>query len=263
MPESSPDTPSPAAGQFRTTHWSVVVRAGHGQSSEAGLALNELCQVYWYPLYAFARRQGHSASEAEDLTQAFSGRLLERNFVAKADPEKGRFRTFLLTLFRRFLASEWDRQHMQKRGGFQTSISLDAAWAESRYGAEPVHGEPPDRLFDRQWAQTLLDQVMHQLKSEYLASGRARLFERLEACLTRDETALRYTEIAAELGLTEAAVKIMRSLHRFRTVINAFVEKIPATRIPARYHRPLANVGCLCFLLLLAFGGGGRGPRGG
>src|ERR1051326_1994391 len=128
MPNSS-STPTAVAGQFRTTHWSAVVRAGQGP---AGPALSELCQVYWYPLYAFARRHGHHPAEAEDLTQGFFAHLMGKNFVARAEPDKGRFRTFLLTVFRRYLASEWNRQHMQKRGGFQTHISMDAAWAESR-----------------------------------------------------------------------------------------------------------------------------------
>jgi RNA polymerase sigma-70 factor (ECF subfamily) len=214
MPDSIPETASAAGGQFRTTHWSAVVRAGQGDSSEAGPALNELCRVYWYPLYAFARRQGCSAAEAEDLTQGFFARLLERNFVAKAEPDKGRFRTFLLTLFRRFLANEWNRQHMQKRGGYQTKVSLDAAWAESRYDAEPSQGDSPDVLYERQWAQTLLDQVMRRLQRDYVESGRARLFERLETCLAGDAAAGPYADIAGELGLTEAAVKM--AMHRLR-----------------------------------------------
>jgi RNA polymerase sigma factor (sigma-70 family) len=219
-----------AAGQFRNTHWSAVVRAGGGDWAEAGAALEELCRQYWSPLYAFARRQGHTRAEAEDLTQAFFERLLERNFVARADPNKGRFRTFLLTLFRRFLANEWDREHRQKRGGFQTSLSLDTAWAESRYGSDPVQGDAPDVVFQRQWAQSLLEQVMRRLQSEYVESGRARLFERLDACLTRDDTALRYAEIAPELGLTEAAVKMamQRLRGRYRTLLREEIAKTVA-----------------------------------
>ena len=227
MSHSTPESPSEAGGQFRTTHWSAVVRAGHGDSSEVGAALNELCQVYWYPLYAYARRQGHIAAEAEDLTQGFFARLLERNFVAQADPEKGRFRTFLLTVFKRFLANEWNRQHVQKRGGFRPHLSLDAAWAESRYGAEPIQGDAPDLLFERQWALTLLAQVMRRLECEYEESGRAQLFERLEACLTKDETALRYAGVAAELGLTEAAVRMamQRLRSRYRALLREEIAK--------------------------------------
>jgi RNA polymerase sigma factor (sigma-70 family) len=231
MPDEASETDSAAGGRFRTTHWSAVVRAGHGDASEAGPALNELCEVYWYPLYAFARRQGSSPAEAEDLTQGFFARLLERNDVTKAEPEKGRFRTYLLTLFRRFLANEWNRQHRQKRGGFQTNLSLDAAWAESRYDAEPVQGDSPDLLFERQWALTLLEQVMRRLQTEYSESGRARLFERLDACLTRDETALRYADIAAELGLTEAALKMamQRLRARYRVILREEIAKTVAS----------------------------------
>jgi RNA polymerase sigma-70 factor (ECF subfamily) len=231
MPEEAPDTHSTAGGYFRTTHWSAVIRAGHGDPIEAEPALNELCQVYWYPLYAFARRQGCAVSEAEDLTQAFFARLLERNFVAQAEPDKGRFRSFLLTVFKRFLANEWNRQHTQKRGGFQAAIALDAALAELRFDAEPAQGEPPDVLYDRHWAQALLDQVMARLRHEYVESGRARLFERLEACLTRDEAALPYADIAAELSLTEAAVKMamQRLRARYRAILREEIAKTVAS----------------------------------
>jgi RNA polymerase sigma-70 factor (ECF subfamily) len=202
------------AGQFATTHWSAVVRAGGSDSRAASAALDELCRVYWYPLYAYARRQGSTPPEAEDLTQAFFARVLERNFVARAEPNKGRFRTFLLTLFKRFLANEWNQRHTQKRGGFQPVVSLDTAVAESRLGAEPALKEPADQLFDRQWAMTLLDQVMTRLQAEHRDSGRGQLFDQLESCLAGDETAQPYAEIAARLGLTEAAVKM--AMHRLR-----------------------------------------------
>jgi RNA polymerase sigma-70 factor (ECF subfamily) len=231
MPELNSEMPWGGGGQFRTTHWSVVIRAGRDDSSQAGAALNELCEIYWYPLYAFARRQGSSPAEAEDLTQAFFARLFERNFVASADPDKGRFRAFLLTLFRRFLANEWNRQHRQKRGGYRTCLSVDAALAESRYGAEPVSGDPPDVLYDRQWALTLLEQVMRRLQAEYVESGRARLFERLEACLSRDETAWRYADIARELGVSEAAVKMamQRLRARYRALLREEIAKTVAS----------------------------------
>lgn len=220
-------TNSPADGQFHTTHWSAVLHAGAVDSPAARIALEELCQTYWYPLYAFARRLGRSPAEAEDLTQAFFARFLERNFVAQAEPDRGRFRTFLLTLFRRFLANEWQRDHREKRGGFRTLLPLDTAWAESRYGTEPGHTESPDALYERQWAMILLDQVMRRLQLEYVQSGRARLFERLEACLYRDASALPYAGIAAELGLTEAAIKMamQRLRHRYRAVLREEIAK--------------------------------------
>jgi RNA polymerase sigma-70 factor (ECF subfamily) len=208
-----------------------VIRAGQGDSSQAGPALDELCQVYWHPLYAFARRQGYGAGEAEDLTQGFFAQLLGRNFVARAEPDKGRFRSFLLTVFKRFLADEWNRQHTQKRGGFQPVVALDAGLAESRFGTELSRGESPDALYERQWALTLLDQVMGRLRQEYVESGRARLFERLEACLTRDETALPYAGIAAELSLTEAAVEMamQRLRARYRAILREEIAKTVAS----------------------------------
>jgi RNA polymerase sigma factor (sigma-70 family) len=231
MSESKPQTPGAAYGRFRTTHWSAVVRAGHGDSDEAHAALSELCQAYWYPLYALARREGHAAAEAEDLTQGFFERLIERQWVARAKPDHGRFRSFLLTLFRRFLANEWHREHRQKRGGFQPAISLDLAGAESRYEAEPAHTDTPDLAYDRQWAQTLLDQVIRRLRTEYIQSGRARLMESLEACLTRDETAMRYAEIAVELGLSEAAVKMamQRLRKRYRILLREEIARTVAS----------------------------------
>lgn len=240
MPGEASETRSSGWGQFQTTHWSAVVRAGGTDSREAESALNELCQVYWYPLYAFARRQGVSAADAEDLTQAFFARLLERNFVAQAEPAKGRFRSFLLTLFKRFLANEWNRQHAQKRGGFQPVIAIDTALAESRFGAEPAHEDQPDVLFERQWVVVLLDQVMNRLRNEYVESGRSRLFEYLEACLTREDTALPYSEIAAELSLTEAAVKMamQRLRARYRTILREEIAKTVASpnEVEAELH---------------------------
>ncbi len=147
------------------------------------------------------------SADAEDLTQSFFARLLEHNFVARADPAKGRFRTFLLTLFKRFLANEWNREHAQKRGGLQPVVSINSHLAESRFGGEVAHAEQPDILFERHWAMTLLDEVMKRLEDEYSRSGRGRLFEHLEGCLMRDPGALPYAEIAARLDLTEAAVK--------------------------------------------------------
>jgi len=223
MTEEAKPASSVAAGRFTTTHWSAVVRAGRDEAAEATEALNELCGLYWYPLYAFARRHGCNPAEAEDLTQAFFVRLLDRNYIARAEPEKGRFRTFLLTVFKRFMAGEWSRQHAQKRGGFEPVVSIDAALAESRFGAEPAHQEQPDTLFERQWAMTLLDQVMSRLENEYRESGRGRLFERLDACLARDAAALPYAEIGAELNLSEAAVKV--AMHRLRARYQAILRE--------------------------------------
>ena len=231
MASETHETPSAAGGRFTTTHWSAVVRAGHAEATQAEEALSELCGTYWYPLYAFARRQGCQPAEAEDLTQGFFSRLFEKGFIANADQEKGRFRNFLLTLFKRFLANEWNRQHRQKRGGYQMAIPIDVELAESRFGDEPAHDEQPDVLFERQWALTLLDQVMTRLQLEYVESGRATLFEHLEPCLVRDESARPYAEIARRLNLTEAAVKmgVQRLRARYREILREEIGKTVAS----------------------------------
>jgi len=208
---------------FVTTHWSVVLSAQDKDSPGSVEALESLCRTYWYPLYAFVRRQGRSPHDAQDLTQGFFARVLEKDYLKSAACEKGKFRTFLLMALKRFLADEWDRQHAQKRGGFSPVVSIDQELAESRFAAELAHRLQPDVLFDRQWAMTLIERVMARLQEEYLASGRAKLFEFLRNCLAKDETALPYAEIAAQLNLTEAAVKmaIHRLRARYREILHA------------------------------------------
>ncbi len=213
----SPFPTTPPAGSeawFVTTHWSVVLSAREADSPQSAAALETLCRTYWYPLYAYARRQNRPPHDAQDLTQSFFARLLQKDYLQAAAREKGRFRTFLLVAFKRFLANEWDREHAQKRGGFAPIVSIDEQIAESRFAAETSHNVPPDVLFDRHWAMTLLERTMTQLHDEYVASGRAKLFEYLQSCLARDESALPYGEIAARLKLTEAAVKM--AVHRLR-----------------------------------------------
>ena len=231
MPDDAPEAFSHVGGQFTTTHWSVVVRAGHEESSATRDALSELCRVYWCPLYAFARRQGHARPEAEDLTQDFFAYLMDRGFIGAADPQKGRFRSFLLTAFKRFLANEWHRQHAQKRGGFVDMVSIDAELGESRLNAESTLPAAADSVFDRQWAIALLGQVMNRLKFEYTESGRGQLFEHLEACLTHDESALVYSEIGVRLGLSEAAVKMamQRLRARYRVILREEIAKTVAS----------------------------------
>jgi len=199
---------------FATTHWSVVRSAQDSQSPRSLEALEALCRGYWYPLYAFARRQGHSPADAEDLTQSFFARLLEKGYLKSAEREKGKFRTFLLVALKRFLADEWDREHAQKRGGFAPVVAIDLEPAESRLAAELAHHQQPDVLFDRQWAVTLLERTMARLRGEYVTSGRTRLFELLRGCLAKEASAQPYAEIAAQLKLTEAAVKM--AVHRLR-----------------------------------------------
>lgn len=201
-------------GCFVTTHWSVVLSAQAHQTQSVSEALETLCRTYWYPLYAYARRLGHSPADAEDLTQGFFARLLEKDYLKSAVRAKGRFRTFLLTSFNHFRANEWDRQHAKKRGGFTTSVPIDQEIAESKFASEGTQTLPPDVLFDRQWATTLLEQTLLRLEHEYTATGRAMLFGQLRGCLAKDESALPYSELARKLNLTEPAFRM--AVHRLR-----------------------------------------------
>jgi len=211
--QQSPPEPSNAVN-FATTHWSVVLAAARGGvSSHASEAMAELCRIYWYPLYAFIRRRGHGVHEAEDLTQEFFARLLEKHFLAAADREKGRFRTFLLMAVKRFLANEHDRARSGTRGGGRWIMPLDSLEPETRYRLGAVDTITPERLFEQQWALTLLEQVLARLQSEMTASGKAELFEKLKCHLagSRNEN---YAATGARLGITEGAVKV--AVHRLR-----------------------------------------------
>jgi RNA polymerase sigma factor (sigma-70 family) len=205
--------PEPSTSQdiFATTRWTVVVAAGRKSDTQARQALEELCRTYWYPLYAYIRRQGHSKEDAEDLTQAFFARFLEKNYLAGLDRERGKFRAFLLASLKHFLANEWDKSQRQKRGGGATLLSLDWQDAETRYRIEPVDQSSPDKLYDRAWAVTLLERVIYRLRDE---SADPRQFEHLKPFLTVDKNAIPYREAAKELGLTEGAVRV--TVHRLR-----------------------------------------------
>ena len=208
---------------FVTTHWSVVLAARDQGTPKSSEALEALCRTYWFPLYAFIRRQGRGPHDAQDLTQEFFARLLEKGYLNSATQEKGRFRTFLLVTLKRFLANEWDRQQAQKRGGGKLIVPIDPELAESRFLAAPAAELQPDLLFDRQWAVTLLERTMSRLQEEYVSTGRAKLFELLRGCLAKDESALPYAEIAARLNLTEPAVKmaVQRLRSRYREILRA------------------------------------------
>jgi RNA polymerase sigma-70 factor (ECF subfamily) len=192
----------------------VVLTAGHGSSPQAGRALEELCRAYWYPLYAYVRRRGHSPHEAEDLTQEFFARLLAKNYLAAVDREKGKFRSFLLASLKHFLANEWDRARAAKRGGGQPHLSLDIQTAETRYRSEPADDLTAEKLLDRQWALALLDQVLSRLQAEFVADGKKKQFDELKVWLTEGKGATSYAEAAAKLGTTEGAVKV--AVHRLR-----------------------------------------------
>lgn len=198
---------------FRTTRWSLI-RAAQADSPAARDALAALCGAYWYPLYAYVRRRGYDAPEAQDLTQEFFVRFLEREDVQTVSEERGRFRAFLLAAMKHFLANEWDRQQAQKRGGGQALLSLDFAAAEDRYRFDPADDLTPERLFEQRWALSLLDEVMTRLRREFAASGREAEFDVLKQFLIGTQPAETYGQIAAERGTTEGAVKV--AVHRLR-----------------------------------------------
>jgi RNA polymerase sigma factor (sigma-70 family) len=199
---------------FVTTHWSVVVMAGQSDTPRAQAALERLCRTYWYPLYAYARRRGHSVEDAQDLTQEFFARVLERHWLARADQSKGRFRTFLLTAMERFLANEWDRARALKRGGGRRNVPIQLDSAETRYGVEPADTRTPEQAFEYRWANALLDEVVKQLEAEFEAQGQAAAFATLKPCLVGERAAQPYAVLAAKLGMEEGAVKV--AVHRLR-----------------------------------------------
>jgi len=212
--ETGSSAPVRAQPVFATTHWSVVLAVTHSDNSQAREALARLCQAYWYPLYAYVRRRGYAAHDAQDLTQAFFARLLERNWVGDADRERGRFRTFLLTAMSRFLSDEWDKLRAQKRGGGVAHVPVQLDTAETRYGHEPVAEGTPEQFYERRWALTLLDTVLQSLRAEYEHAGKGELFARLNPSLVGGRDAQPYAELATQLGLTEGAVKV--AVHRLR-----------------------------------------------
>jgi RNA polymerase sigma factor (sigma-70 family) len=201
-------------GDFMTTHWSVVLQAGQSHSPQATAALEALCRSYWYPLYAYARRNGHSPHDAQDLTQEFFARLLEREYLKLANPQQGRFRTFLLTSLKRFLINDWKKRHRTKRGGGKEVFSLDEATAESRFVSEPAVAQPSDPLYDQGWARILLERTLAALRAEFEQARKLDLFERLKVYVWGERSALTHTAMAAQLGMTEGAVKV--AVHRLR-----------------------------------------------
>jgi RNA polymerase sigma factor (sigma-70 family) len=210
----TPGNDAPRAPVFVTTHWSLVLTAGRNDTPRAQNALAKLCQSYWYPLYAYVRRRGHPAADAQDLTQEFFARLLEKNWVVTADRQKGKFRTFLLSAMNHFLADEWDKARAQKRGGGRVPVPLQFDTAETRYGHEPADPVTPEQSFERRWALTLLDEVLNRLRTEYEQDGRAELFAALNPCLVGDRTSQPYAELAVKLGVSEGTIK--SAVHRLR-----------------------------------------------
>src|SRR5437588_9286436 len=173
-------TSSAGDPQFHTTQWSLIVAAAGQDSEKSQAALADLCQAYWYPVYAFIRRRGASAEDARDLTQEFFATLLEKDYLADADPNRGRFRAFLLTTVSRFAAKQQEKAVAQKRGGSRRIVSLNVDEGESRYQREPAHDWTPERIFERRWALTLLDRTLTRLRDEHMAAGKLPLFETLK-----------------------------------------------------------------------------------
>ncbi len=201
---------------FATTRWSIVLAAGRDNSPEAKTALVTLCETYWFPLYAFVRRQGYDAQDAQDLTQGFFTRLLEKKDLRDVQRERGKFRSFLLASMKHFLMNEWDRTQAQKRGGDLRMLSVDFDEAESRLRLEPSHEQTPEVIFEKQWALTLLDRVRAVLREEFVRAHKAEQFDRLHVYLTGEKSAVTYAEVAEELRISEAAVKMAVSRLRRR-----------------------------------------------
>jgi RNA polymerase sigma-70 factor (ECF subfamily) len=200
----------------------MVMTAGRDDTTSARAALEKLCRTYWYPLYAHARRRGHSSENAKDLTQAFFLRLIEQQSIANADRDLGRFRSFLLGAMNHFLITEWKKARTQKRGDGQELLSLDWAAAEQRFDLEPADHATPDKSFDKQWATALLDEVLRQLANEYQREGKEALFQALKRTLAGSRETQPYTALAGQLGISEGAVRV--AVHRLRKRYRALLQ---------------------------------------
>jgi len=206
---------------FQTTHWTVVLAAGQERSPEAASALENLCRTYWYPLYAYARRQGHSPPDGQDLTQQFFAVFLEKKYFGLANPDRGRFRCFLLASFKHFLTNEYHRSRAAKHGGRCTFVSWDEVNAEAHYRNELACETSPDKLFERTWALTLLEKVMQDLQKEYVRGGKGRVFDALQLFLSGEKSESTYKEIGVGLQMGESAVKmaVSRLRHRYGAML--------------------------------------------
>jgi len=226
MSRPGPTSKSGQSGRrsFATTRWSLVLAAAHDSRPDAQAALATLCETYWYPLYAYARRLGYKAEDAQDLTQEFFALLLEKESLRVADPERGRFRSFLLASLNHFLTAEWRRRSARKRGGGRLPLSLDVRSGESRYSQEPSHDLTPEKAYERRWALLLLEQAVSRLRAEYAASGKAALFERLAGFLSGERGVLTQ-QVAGDLNMSEGAVRVAvhRLRQRYRQVLRAEV----------------------------------------
>lgn len=216
-------TPGPPRGKFATTRWTMVQSAGDPSDAQAAAALAELCQIYWPPLYGYLRGQGHSQEQAQDLTQGFFARLLERRDLRTADPERGRFRAFLLTALKRYVINEYEREAAVRRGGRHVRLSLDFEEAERRYAVEHRADNTPENVFDRKWAAITLDRAMARLRAECHRGGKTVMTDALLPYLTDAGDLPPYRDVAAKLELTEGAVKV--AVHRLRQRFGAILRR--------------------------------------
>ncbi len=219
------------AAQFATTHWSVVLAAGHSVSPDAQEALERLCRTYWYPLYAFVRLKGYAPEDAKDLTQAFFERFLQRHYVKEAVREKGRFRTFLLTILQRFICDEFDRATAAKRGGGLPVVPLDTAGAEALLDHAAASCQSPEAIFERTWAHTVVQTCVERLRAEYEADGKAAQFACLKVYLSSVADRAAYAATGQRLGLSAEAVAmaVVRLRRRYRELVRAEVANTVAT----------------------------------
>lgn len=216
------------AGQFASTHWSLILQASDSQAPDSAKALEKLCAAYWYPLYVYVRCRGRGPEEARDLTQEFFARLLEKKWLREADPHRGRFRTFLLTAMMHFLANDWRHSQAEKRGGGQSCVSLDAIEAEERFALEPRDNSSPAALYDRRWALTVIGRAQDALMAEMERAGEAARFAALEPTLAGERAGKGYRDLAAKFGVTENTIKtwVLRLRRRFRALL---IEEISQT----------------------------------
>jgi len=210
---SSEPPASEAPRVFPNTRWSVVLAATRIPSPESAAALEAICRAYWYPLYAYVRRCGQSPHDAQDLTQEFFCRLLEKRWLDSADREKGKLRSFLIVALKKFMSNEWDRASAQRRGGGQVHAQFDTTFAESRFAADS-HSLAPDEAFDRQWALTLIGLTTSRLRAEFTAAGKPGDYDALKHCLLADRGAIDYAAVAKQLGVNGGAARV--AVHRLR-----------------------------------------------
>jgi RNA polymerase sigma-70 factor (ECF subfamily) len=217
--------------RFPKTSWTIVLAAAHKPTEDSRTALARLCEAYWKPVYAFVRRSGHDRERAQDLTQEFFALLIEKDWVKVADPQRGRFRSFLLTAVKHFLANEYDRTQRLKRGGGQVPLSMDLIDAETWYAPATTDSATPERLFERRWALSLLERAMANLRTEFIEAGKARHFESLKPFLNRESDGARYAELAGQMGVSPGSLRTLvhRMRGRYRELVRAEIAETVVT----------------------------------